>query len=161
MSTFFSILLAIAITVALLWAYFTAQRLNRMHIRTDAARENLRASLDRRAAVITATIPELAEAARAAEQLGLSPLEINQRCEAEAELARRIAGLEHPPRALGEAEVRVELAQRFYNQAVTDTRALRTRPLVRGFRLAGNAPLPVFAELPLSSGAQLPPSNST
>lgn len=159
MSTAIYILIAIALTVALLWAYFTAQRLNRMHIRTDAARENLRASLDRRAAVIGATVPELAEAARAVEQMGLGATEINERCEKEAALAKLIAGLENPPRALGEAEVRVELAQRFYNQAVTDTRALRTRPLVRGFRLAGNAPLPVFAELPLSSGAQLPPAH--
>ena len=35
------ILLAVALTAVLLWAYFTAQRLNRLHIRTDAALASL------------------------------------------------------------------------------------------------------------------------
>ena len=42
---------------------------------------------------------------------------------------------------------RQELAHRFYNDAVTTTRALRTRPLVRFFRLGGTAPLPNYFEL--------------
>ena len=39
---------------------------------------------------------------------------------------------------------RHDLAVRFYNNAVADTRRLRLRPLIRVLRLAGTAPLPEF-----------------
>ena len=41
----------------------------------------------------------------------------------------------------------MELARRFYNDAVTDTRMLRMRPLVRGLRLAGTAPIPEYFDV--------------
>ena len=52
----------IVITLAVLlvlgmWALYTAQRLNSLHIRTDAALAQLEATLDRRAAVISALAP--------------------------------------------------------------------------------------------------------
>lgn len=47
-----------------------------------------------------------------------------------------------PQTRLGDAHRRVQLARRFYNDAVSDVQRLRARPLVRGFRLAGNAALP-------------------
>ena len=40
-----------------LWALFTAQRLNSLHIRTDASLAQLQAALDRRAAVTAAVAP--------------------------------------------------------------------------------------------------------
>lgn len=39
---------------------------------------------------------------------------------------------------------RYDLAVRFYNNAVADTRRLRLRPVIRVLRLAGTAPLPEF-----------------
>ena len=39
---------------------------------------------------------------------------------------------------------RHDLAVRFYNNAVADTRRLRLRPIIRMLRLAGTAPLPEF-----------------
>ena len=54
------ILLTMSLTALMLWAFFTAQRLNRLHIRTDSALQSLQAALDRRAAVVTAILPEAA-----------------------------------------------------------------------------------------------------
>ena len=51
------------------------------------------------------------------------------------------------PEQLVEAEIRVQLAHRFYNEAVADTRALRLRPVVKACRLGGTARLPEFFEL--------------
>ena len=39
------LLIAVVVTATVLWAYFTAQRLNRLHIRTDSARQALQAAL--------------------------------------------------------------------------------------------------------------------
>lgn len=44
------------------------------------------------------------------------------------------------------AGVRVQLARRFLNDAVTDVRRVRSKPLVRLFRLAGHADLPRTVE---------------
>ena len=54
------VLLFIAAVVGM-WASGVAQRLNRLHIRTDAARISLQGALDARAAVVEALQPELAE----------------------------------------------------------------------------------------------------
>jgi hypothetical protein len=45
------------------------------------------------------------------------------------------------------AAQQVFVARKFYNTAVTVTRGARRKPLVRLFRLAGNAPLPQFFEI--------------
>jgi hypothetical protein len=44
------------------------------------------------------------------------------------------------------AGVRVQLARRFHNDAVTDVRRVRRKPVVRVFRLAGHADLPRTVE---------------
>jgi hypothetical protein len=44
--------------------------------------------------------------------------------------------------ALAAAWYRVQLARRFHNEAVVQTRRVRGKALVRAFRLAGHAPLP-------------------
>jgi len=139
------ILLAVLVTAVVLWAYFTAQRLNRLHIRTDAALAALQAALDRRAAVVAALLPEVRELAEAAEDTPLVRGDFAARSGAELELSEGLRGVEKPPQLI-DAEVRVQLAHRFYNDAVADTRALRLRPFVRAFRLGGTAPLPVFYE---------------
>lgn len=45
---------------------------------------------------------------------------------------------------LQEAALRVNLARRFYNNAVSEALALQTTPMVRFFRLAGHAPQPHY-----------------
>lgn len=140
------ILLAVLLTAALLWGYFTAQRLNRLHIRTDAALASLQAALDRRAAVIAALVPETRELASAAEDVALVHGDFGERTSRERALSQALVPLApHPPQLI-DADVRAQLAHRFYNDAVADTRALRLRPLVRAFRLGGTAPLPEFFE---------------
>ncbi len=55
------------------------------------------------------------------------------------------------------AAQQVFVARKFYNTAVAVTREARRKPLVRLFRLAGNAPLPQFFEIddsPAGDGAR-------
>lgn len=157
------ILAAIALTIVVAWAYFTARRLDRLHIRLDRSRDALQAALDRRCAVVAATVPSLAAAARATEEARLTPSDLNSRLERERELGARLAALgpgSHEPapahgerlsqdavRELFDADTRVLLALRFYNDAVADTRALRLRPSVRTLHLGGTAALPEYAAL--------------
>lgn len=143
------VLILVALTVAgLLWVVFTAQRLNRLHIRTDSARHALEAALNRRAAVASAIYPELRSTAQQVEDIGLDYHSFEQRADKERQLAAALRGVEGDrPEAIIDAEVRLQLAQRFYNDAVTDTRALRVRPIVRVLRLGGTAGLPIYFEL--------------
>ena len=86
-----------------------------------------------------------------------TPLRANntgQRADVENELTRKIVALyeEQPVDRtmaieLSDAHTRLELARRFYNDAVTDTKALRARPLVRALRLAGTAPEPEYFDV--------------
>lgn len=141
------VLLAVLVTAMVLWVYFTAQRLNRLHIRTDAALAALQAALDRRVAVVAVLLPEVRELAAAAEERPLAHGAIEERIARERDLSAALALREGDlPAQLVDAEVRVQLAHRFYNEAVADTRALRLRPLVRALRLGGTAPLPEFFE---------------
>ena len=48
---------------------------------------------------------------------------------------------------LADACRRVEIARRFYNDAISSARALRSRPVVRLFRLQGSAVLPATSEM--------------
>ena len=156
MNTIVLIAVTVFITVIALWAYFTAQRLNTLHIRTDAALAQLQAMLDRRAAVIGALIPALAPTALYAEGVALRHGKFDERSQLERELNLSIqelfaedgqlANQVSSNAQLADAETRVQLAHRFYNEAVADTRALRLRPAVRVLRLGGNAPLPEFFE---------------
>ena len=151
------ILLTMSLTALMLWAFFTAQRLNRLHIRTDSALQSLQAALDRRAAVVTAILPEAAALASAAESVPLNSTSFRARASVERSLTERISALESQLSSqaavlLSDSTARVQLARRFYNDAVSDTRALRTRPLVRILRLGGTAQLPNYFELADSAG---------
>lgn len=150
LETFFFIL-ALVVALFSAWAYFTAQRLNTLHIRTDAALAQLEAALDRRAAVVAALAPELADVAKAADTTNLAQNQFEERSAKERALSDAI-GQRFPqlPAPLVDAEARIQLAHRFYNEAVSDTRALRLRPMVRIFRLGGRAPLPDFFDYSFS-----------
>lgn len=145
--TWVIVLAAVLLTVVVLWAYFTAQRLNRLHIRTDSARLSLQASLDRRAAVVGALIPEASAVAVEAEAIPLEYGNFDRRAGMERTISAAISELEpQVPAQLIDADVRVQLAHRFYNEAVADTRALRLQQPVRALRLGGRADLPEFFE---------------
>ncbi|MCZ9308538.1 hypothetical protein ACUY3K_09105 [Corynebacterium uberis] len=149
MGTIAIIVVTALVTIIAAWAYFTAQRLNRLHIRTAAALQALRAALDHRAHLVVATVPEAQEAANRAAAIEMSYATLDARAVAEVQVEEALRDAperQDTQRALVDASTRVELARRFYNDAVTDTRALRTRPLVRALRLGGTARLPEYFE---------------
>jgi hypothetical protein len=133
-----------------------ATRLDRLHVRTDAAWAALDAALCRRARAVNALdggavrcAADAALWARAPAVRGTGPI----REEVENELGRALAVLDRtglgPACAarLADAEQRVVIARRVYNDAVRDTLALRSRRTVRWFRLAGTAPMPRYFEI--------------
>lgn len=151
-ATTFLVLLAVAVLVGP-WTLGTANRLDRLHVRTDAAWAALDAALARRAVVTRAVAavcdkPELRAAADRAERAARSEREA-----AENRLSALLEGLDRsvlePALAaeLSDAEQRVVLARRVHNDAVRDTLALRRRRSVRWLRLAGTAPTPSYFEI--------------
>jgi hypothetical protein len=156
----------IVLVVALLFLFalylsWTATRLDRLHLRLDAARVALDAQLVRRASVTLelaqsgvldpASSLLLATAAREAWDA-----QDEERESAESALTRDLrAAFDEPeqvahvrstrggPELLDElatAAKRVQLARQFYNESVRTVRQLRSHRLVRAFRLAGRAP---------------------
>ncbi len=154
-------LLGIVLVLALLLGPYllrTASRLDRLHVRTDAAWSGLDAALARRA-VVTRTIAaagevdaETAKALRdAADRAELA--DRGEREAAENELSALLGAVDPNDLPVGlaeelvEATHRVMLARRVHNDAVRDTRALRARRPVRWLRLAGTAPHPNYFEI--------------
>ena len=147
--------LVVALVVAFgLWLVATANRLDRLHVRMDAGWAALDAALARRS-VVARTVAASALPPREAKVLRAAA-ESAPRAErelAENELTRRLARVDRSrlPAGLAEeladAEQRVVIARRVYNDAVRDTLALRRRRRVRYFRLAGTAPRPEYFEI--------------
>ncbi|WP_020660198.1 hypothetical protein [Amycolatopsis benzoatilytica] len=149
------LLIAAAVIVVLggLFLVATANRLDRLHVRTDAGWAALEAALARRAVVARAVAAvlhdgsDLHSAAAQAESADRADREA-----AENELTLALARVERSrlPVVLSEeltdAEHRVVIARRVHNDAVRDTLALRRRRKVRYFKLAGTAPLPEYFE---------------
>jgi hypothetical protein len=157
--------IAVALVVLLLALYLRslAGRLDRLHVRVEAARNALDAQLVRR----TSAALELAHAGvldpassllLAEEAYTAQTASERDRPQSESELtaalhaaladAETVVLVESSPRGrdlvenLRAACARVVLARRFYNEAVRDTQVLRGRRLVRWLRLAGTAPYP-------------------
>ena len=149
-------LLVAAAAVVVLGGLFlvaTANRLDRLHVRTDAGWAALEAALARRAVVARAVAAVLHDgadlhAAAARAEAAARP----DREAAENELTLVLARVDRSqlPVVLSEeltdAEHRVVIARRVHNDAVRDTLALRRRRKVRYFKLAGTAPLPEYFE---------------
>ena len=155
------VLVAVLLVLFGLYLSWTATRLDRLHVRLDAARVALDAQLLRRSNAVLelarsglldpATALILASGARAAEIA-----DPDEREAAESALTRDVrAAFEDPAQAehvrahpdgpelleeLGSAMRRVQLARRFHNESVRAVRQLRAHRLVRAFRLAGRAP---------------------
>lgn len=167
------LLVTVVTVVALVATYLTwlAGRLDRLHGRVEAARAGLDAQLVRRAAAAgelaayaartgwpASDADALAAAAATARVVGAPDRE-----EVENNLSRALRGVltALPPpgdadadgdrqRLLAELEAastRVVLARRFHNDAVRDTRSLRSRRVARWLRLAGHAPIPAYFEI--------------
>lgn len=158
------VLLGVVLLLTGSWAYLTANRLDRLHVRYDLSWQALDAALARRAVVARAVAvdaygrgPEgkrLAALAAAAERA-----ERPAREAAENALSAALALVDPVslPTALvaelADAEARVLLARRFHNDAVRDTLALRERPMVRLLHLGGTAALPGYFEIAERAGA--------
>jgi 8-oxo-dGTP pyrophosphatase MutT (NUDIX family) len=151
-------ILAAVLFIGGIWAFQTANRLDRLHVRYDLSWQALDGLLARRAVVARAVATDsygrsaagkrltaLADAAERAPRSG--------REAAENELSAALALVDPAllPVALvaelADAEARVLLARRFHNDAVRDTLALRERPLVRMLHLGGTAALPTYFEI--------------
>lgn len=163
--TFLVALLFIVLLLGLLllagWMVKTARRLDRLHVRRDLAWQALLAALDRRALVARTLAAQLgpqgaalARLARAAETAAAGQAgAVTGRERLESELSVMLAGVDagrlsgQLAEERADAEARVRFARSFYNEAVRDTLALRTRPAVRLFRLAGGAALPHYFEI--------------
>jgi hypothetical protein len=136
------------------------RRLDRLHVRTDAAWAALESALERRAAAalvvaeVLAAVPGAGDRARRVRAAaGAARTAGDDREAAENVLGRELAVL--PRSALPEpvleelvdAEQLLLLARRVHNDAVRDTRGLRSRRLVRLLHLAGTAPMPEYFEI--------------
>ncbi len=136
------------------WVLAIANRLDRLHVRTDAAWAALDAALARRAVVTRALLdPSLSAAASRAESASRAERET-----AENELSGQLGALDRSTLApalayeLAEAEERVVLARRVHNDAVRDTLLQRRRRIVRWLRLSGTAPQPSYFEIAEPAG---------
>ena len=124
------------------YSAWTAGRLDRLHLRLDAARTALDAQLRERALVARGT-PSLRETAHLAlDTPGLG----HEREQAENELSRQLRKT-RPTDELNEVVTRASFARQFHNDAVRDALVLRRRRVVRLLHLAGHAPRPTFFEI--------------
>ncbi|WP_193043145.1 NUDIX hydrolase [Mycolicibacterium baixiangningiae] len=164
-------LLAVLLAIVLLvgtWAYQTAHRLDRLHVRYDLSWQALDGALARRAVVARAVAVDayaggpqgkrLAALAGAAER---APRSAREAAENELSAALALVDPASLPVALvaelADAEARVLLARRFHNDAVRDTLALRERTPVRLLRLGGTAALPTYFEIAEVSSRDIEP----
>lgn len=146
-----------AVIIALgIWAYSTANRLDRLHVRSDLSWQALESALARRAVVARSVAMaitgeqaiRLSTLAARAERADRADRETVENQLSAALSAVDIADLRPQLVAeLADAEARVLIARRFHNDAVRDTLALRTRRPVRILHLGGTAPLPTYFEI--------------
>lgn len=155
------ITLVVAAAVALvigLWLAGTANRLDRLHVRTDAAWAALDAALARRAVVARAIAASDCLDQQAADRLRAVAERAEQasrpeREAAENDLTLQLAGVDRAraPLALAaelvDAEQRMVIARRVHNDAVRDTLVQRRRRAARWLKLAGTAPRPEYFEI--------------
>jgi hypothetical protein len=175
-----SIWIGVAILLAGVYLWLMANRLDRLHARVEGSRSALDAQLVRRSSVALelatsqlldpATSLLLAEAAHEAREAPADEREL-----AESNLSRALRATMEEPGQLDEIDAtaggpelikdlaassrRVVMARRFHNDAVTATRTVRRKRLVRWLGLSGRAPLPTSFEMddepPKSLGAAL------
>ncbi len=157
MTTTVIVIVIVVLLLAALRLWLTANRLDRLHVRTEAAWAALEGALSRRVVAARAVAaagglaPERAAILRGVARQADSA-ERGRRAAAENDLSRALGALPPtvPPELraeLADAQERLTLARRFYNDAVRDTLALRQAGFTRFFRLAGSAVMPEFFEI--------------
>lgn len=154
MSTFVITAVLVLLLLAAFRLWLTANRLDRLHIRTEAAWVALVGALSRRISAARAAAGGYppAEGERLRELTAVADrAPRSRRADAENDLTRALN--EMPPAEpgaageLADAAERIALARSFYNDAVRDTRALRDVRFTRMLRLAGRAALPDYFEI--------------
>jgi len=165
------VILAVIMVVGGVWAFQTANRLDRLHVRYDLSWQALDGLLARRAVVARAVATDAYGRAAAGRRLaGLAdaaeraPRAAREAAENELSAALTLVDPASLPvtlvAELADAEARVMLARRFHNDAVRDTLSLRERPLVRWLHLGGTAALPTYFEIADGAAQQSPsPAN--
>jgi 8-oxo-dGTP pyrophosphatase MutT (NUDIX family) len=153
------VVVAAILVFAMFLAYSTANRLDRLHVRTDLSWQALDAALARRAVVARAVAgePALANTEQSRRMIALAGraerAERDERENVENELSAALSRVDietlRPQLVaeLADAEARVLIARRFHNDSVRDTLALRMRRPVRLLHLGGTAPLPTYFEI--------------
>ena len=148
----------LAVVLVGLWCFWTAGRLDRMHLRVEAARASLLTQLQRRASVATELAiggrrgPGLVGAAARGRPVGAGErgrAVIADQWLAESRADRDPAGARRcrPPEdeplvaELTDAARKAALARRIHNDVAATTGRLHGRRRVRWFRLAGHAPM--------------------
>jgi hypothetical protein len=153
------LLFALLIVMLLVVWYlsFTATRLDRLHHRVETSWANLDAALKTRSALaLEIARSNLVDPATSMLLLAAAHVAViaghEERSDAEAELSELLLSLlaeealesdDEIFNELKSARDRLRVAIALHLEAVTRTQAQRKRPLVRLFRLAGRAPLPV------------------
>ena len=143
-----------------------ANRLDRLHVRADAARAALHAALERRAVVARAIATGSGDEHLYRTAMAAEKAPARDREEAENDLGRLLVRLDRGSLPveladeLAEAEHRVMLGRRVHNDAVRDILALRSRRFVRWLRLAGNAPAPSYFEITDGLGEEEAPAGA-
>ena len=153
------LLFALLIVMLLVVWYlsFTATRLDRLHHRVETSWANLDAALKTRSALaLEIARSNLVDPATSMLLLAAAHVAViaghEERSDAEAELSELLLSLlaeealesdDEIFNELKSARARLRVAIALHLEAVTKTQEQRKRPLVRLFRLAGRAPLPV------------------
>jgi hypothetical protein len=155
------VVLGAVVLLLVVYAFWTARRLDRLHARLDAAAAALDAQLKARAEAAARFAAEgspgsreaagglAAAAAAAVASSGLG----HDREVTENELSRALTAVgeqitaQPDGFALADAVTRASFARRFHNDAVRDVLVVRRRRIVRYLRLAGRAPLPAYFEV--------------
>lgn len=136
---------------------FTATRLDRLHHRVETSWANLDAALKTRSALaLEIARSNLVDPATSMLLLAAAHVAVvadhSERADAEEELSHLLRSLLEEKALDSEAEIfhelnsardRLRFAIALHIEAVSRTQAQRKRPVVRLFRLAGRAPLPV------------------
>ena len=150
----------VLIVLLAVWVTWTANRIDRLFERVEAARASLDAQLVRRSAAAQVLAGEDGEAVgqplaaqlRRAAHDALTADDAGREA-AENDLGRTLIQLEVASldrrllAELHEAATRVGLARRFYNDAVRDLRDLRGQRMPRLLRLGARRPVPGYFEI--------------
>lgn len=150
-------ILLIVMLVMVWYLSFTATRLDRLHHRVETSWGNLDAALKTRSALaLEIARSNLVDPATSMLLLAAAHVAVvadqSERADAEEELSQLLLSLLEEKaldsdgeifRELNSARDRLRIAIALHLEAVSRTQAQRRRPIVRIFRLAGRAPLPV------------------